>query len=110
MNEMQSFASQFDEKVNASVSKVLAVGFASSENLPVILDWKTLEEVDRFTYLRSVITDTDPGKKHIDAHTEAARVALCWLRTRLCCRSETKINTEVRIYQNLVRKILHHSC
>lgn len=102
--------SQFDKKVNASASKVLAAVFASSENLPVILDWKTLEEVDRFTYLRSVITDTDPGKEHIDARTEAARVTFCRLRTRLCCRSEIKINTEVRIYQDLVRKILHHSC
>ncbi|VDN14169.1 unnamed protein product [Dibothriocephalus latus] len=73
---------------------------------PIVLDGASLEVVDSFRYLGSLITETGQGVDEVVSRINHARFAFYPLCAPLWNRRELSLSTKSRVYQAVFRSIL----
>ncbi|VDP38048.1 unnamed protein product [Schistosoma margrebowiei] len=97
--------------VSASVSLSIHKGktkvfkFKAENNSPITLDGETLEDVESFTYLRSIVDEQ--GRLAADVNTRIGKPSAAFLQLNNIWKSkELSTNIKVRIFNTNVKEVL----
>ena len=89
-------------KINGEKTKVLSIGEAGDDHLPITLNGQILEAVDSFSYLGSEVHKMGKVEKEVGVRLEkAATVYHMWRRKVFCSRILTK-DTKMRAFRLMV--------
>ncbi|XP_063447098.1 uncharacterized protein LOC134726617 [Mytilus trossulus] len=106
-SKLQENASKIGLKINASKTKVMRMN--TTNNNPVKLNEKDLEDVDTFTYLGGIVTtkggcDNDMDNRFKKAKGQFSRLRKIWRSSVL------SFKTKVRLFNSLVISVLLYGC
>ena len=103
------FAAAVGLKINADKTKAFST-CPSDAGKSLKLDGFSIETVDNFRYLGSIILPNGQAKDEIRNRIDCARNAFLQLKNALWNRMEVSLRRKIRVYQAAVRPVLLYGC
>jgi Reverse transcriptase (RNA-dependent DNA polymerase)/Domain of unknown function (DUF6451) len=107
LNDLHEESNKFNMKINAS--KTVSMSNDRSSQARFIIGGQAIEQVDKFTYLGSVITTTGGALEDVRARIRKAEAAFAQLRN-IWSSKIIHWKTKVRIFNSNVKSVLLYAC
>ena len=108
LDSVSQYASLLGLRINVRKTKFFTT--APGPHLPLMVDGESIESVNTFRYLGSVLLPTGQAKSEVPVRIQSARVAFSRLRSVLFCRREISLRTKMRVYKAAIRPVLTYGC
>ena len=105
--ELDSLSKSIGLRIHPEKSKLIRIGDTS--NNPVVIGDSALEEVDKFTYLGSIIDVQGGTEADVKARTAKARTAFKQL-AKVWKASNISLRTKLRLFNSNVKSVLLYGC
>jgi hypothetical protein len=109
VDRVNQFAAMVGLEINISKTKAFST-CTTDVGVPLRLGEDTIETVDKFKYLGSLILPNGQAKDEVKARIDNARKAFLQLKNALWRRTEISLRTKVRVYQAAIRPVLLYGC
>ena len=103
------YAAQLGLHINTAKTKAFST-CPNDSGRPLRLLDSTIEHVNGFVYLGSLILPNGQAKEEVQRRVDNARRAFLQLRTALWRRNEVSLRTKIRVYQAAIRPVLLYGC
>ena len=105
-------ADKFGLTVNLLKTKLLVMGYGLTEEdkAPIVVGGDTIERVDEFPYLGSVVMSSGRIDIEVNRHLAGASRAFGALRHAVFNDSNLTITTKHKVYQSCILSVLLHVC
>lgn len=95
MNRLEEIAKKYDMKINVKKTKVMVVSKEAGKKINITIDGKMIEQVDKFKYLGSIITEDGKSKTDIKVRIAMAKEAFNKRKELLAKRMNKKIRKKI---------------
>ncbi|CAH2096300.1 unnamed protein product [Euphydryas editha] len=109
VNRVSLHSKKFGLNMNVSKTKVMVISHSQKILANIQVDGITLENVDKYRYLGSWLTDTWESDTEIRARIEVARASFTNMQKVLCCR-QLSIELRTRLLQCYIWPVVLYGC
>ena len=102
-NRLSCFVKQTGLNISTTKTKTLLINASTTE--PILADGESLEKVDEFTYLGSIVSINEATHKDINSRLGKAQCAFAVLRP-IWRSKQLRLKTKIRIYNSNVKSVL----